>query len=204
MSMSRRTVPIAPDARTQRGVSLIEVLVTVLVLSIGILGISGLGAFGKRATFEAVQRSTASELAYALLEEMRGTKAAIATVYLVVGPLGRGSIDPEPMPACDVLGAGCTADEFAMHSLWAWERMLDSGLETAGGNDTGGLIDATACIDGPAGGVEGVYSVTVVWRGTTELTDPAVNACGAASGLYGANGEYRRMAVVQTYIDPDI
>lgn len=202
MLVSRR-IAIAHAAR-QRGVSLIEVLVTVLVLSIGILGISGLGAFGKRATFEAVQRSTASELAYALLEEMRGNKRAIPTVYLVVGDLGRGSLDPEPMPACNSVGANCTADDFAMHSLWAWERMLDSGMETAGGNDTGGLIDATACIDGPDDGSAGVYSVTIVWRGTTAITDPAVNDCGADSGLYGANGEYRRMVVVQTYIDPDI
>ena len=203
MPVSSRTMEITHAAR-QRGVSLIEVLVTVLVLSIGILGISGLGAFGKRATLEAVQRSTASELAYALLEEMRGNKGALATVYLVVGDLGRGAIDPEPVPACNSLGAGCSADEFAMHSLWAWERMLDSGMETAGGNDTGGLIDATACIDGPADGSAGVYSVTIVWRGTTAISDPAVNDCGAASGLYGAGGEYRRMAVVQTYIDPDI
>jgi type IV pilus assembly protein PilV len=204
MSVTPSSYPTPPDARAQRGISLVEVLVTVLVLSIGILGVSGLGAFGKRATFEAVQRSTASELAYALLEEMRGNKAAIATVYLAVGPLGRGSRGAEPMPACDVLGAGCTADQFAAHSLWAWERMLDSGWETAGGNDTGGLIEATACIDGPAGGGEGVYSVTIVWRGTTLISDPAVNACGAATGLYGGGGEFRRMAVVQTYIDPGL
>jgi type IV pilus assembly protein PilV len=204
MSVTRSSHFEPRYARAQHGISLVEVLVTVLVLSIGVLGVSGLGAFGKRATFEAVQRSTAAELAYALLEEMRANKAALTTVYLIAGELGRGSLGAEPATTCDSLGAGCTAAEFATHSLWAWERMLDSGWETAGGNDTGGLLDATACIAGPAGGGAGVYSVTIVWRGTTEMTDPAVNVCGAAGGLYGGAGEFRRMAVVQSYIDPTI
>jgi type IV pilus assembly protein PilV len=183
------------------GFSLIEVLVTLLVFSIGMLGVAGLGGVGKRATFDAVQRSTAAEIGYALLEEMRANNDALG-VYVAAGVLGRGSRASEPAPACDAVGAACTADELATHSLWAWEQMLDTGMEASGGVGTGGLVTPTACIAGPAGAVAGVYAVTVVWRGVTELTDPALNACGAATGLYGANGEFRRMAVVQTYIDP--
>ena len=186
---------------TERGFSLIEVLVTVLVFSIGMLGIAGLSTVGRRATFDTVQRSTAAELAYALLEEMRSNNDALG-VYVAAGVVGRGSRGSEPAPDCDAVGAACTADELATHGLWAWEQMLDTGFETAGGVGTGGLVTPTACIVGPAGGVAGNYTVTIVWRGVTALTDPALNACGAATGLYGANGEFRRMAVVQTYIDP--
>jgi type IV pilus assembly protein PilV len=187
--------------RRESGFSLIEVLVSTVVFSIGVLGVAGLGAVSKRATFESVQRGQASELAYALLEEMRANKAGIA-VYLAAGTLGHGSLGAEPAPDCDVVV--CTAAQFAAHSLWAWERMLDTGLESSGGASTGGLVEPSACIAGPAGGAAGDYVVAVVWRGVTELTDAGLTACGAGSGLYGAGDNMRRMVVVQSFIDPAI
>lgn len=191
-------------AGRQNGVSLVEVLITTLVFSVGILGISGLGAFAKRATYDTVQRSTAVELAYALFEEMRANKRAIAT-FTGAAVLGRGSRGAEPAPDCSAPGANCNAQEFAAHGLWAWEQMLDSGMEvSADGTSGGGLVTPTACIVGPPGSGAGVYTVTIVWRGVQELTDPAINACGAATGLYGVANEFRRMAVVRTFIDPTI
>jgi len=83
--------------RRQAGFSLIEVLVTTVVFSIGVLGVAGLGAFAKRATFESAQRSMASEMAYALLEEMRSNKGALGT-YLAAGTLRGASLGGEPAP----------------------------------------------------------------------------------------------------------
>lgn len=187
----------------QSGFSLVEILVTTVILGIGVLGVTGLTAYSKRAAFETVQRSTATELAFALLEDMRANSTAL-DVYVGAGTLGRGSRGAEPAPTCDTAGSPCTAAELAAHGLWAWEQMLDTGLESVDGAATGGLVQATACIDGPATGEAGTYSVTIAWRGVTELTDPAANTCGDGTGLYGANNEYRRMVVLQTYIDPSI
>lgn len=187
----------------QNGFSLIEVLTTTVVFSIGVLGISGLISFSKKASYEAVQRSTASEIAYGVLEEMRVNSEAIL-VYTAAGTVGGGSIGAEPSPHCDDPLNTCTPDQLASHGLWELEQMLDTGLETAGGAGTGGLVSPTACITGPAGGGAGDYTVTVVWRGVSEMTDPAGNACGAGTGLYGAGDAFRRIVVVQTYIDPTI
>jgi type IV pilus assembly protein PilV len=189
--------------RAEGGFSLIEILISTIVFSIGVLGVTGLGALSKRATFEAVQRATAAELAYALLEEMRSNKAAIG-MYLVAGTLGHGSLGAEPAPDCDVAGVDCSAIEFARHSLWVWELMLDTGMESSAGVGTGGLAEPSACITGPAGGVAGDYVVTVVWRGVTELTDSGLSACGAGTGLYGAGDNMRRMVIVRSFIDPNI
>jgi len=188
----------------QKGISLIEVLVTTVVLSIGVLGVAGLGAFAKRTTFEAVQRSVATEMGYALLEEMRMNKNALGT-YLAVGTLGGGSLGGEPAPDCDAPGADCTSAEFAAHSLWLWERQIDSGMESVAGNETGGLLSPSACLAGPAGGAAGVYTVTVVWRGISEATtDTGLTNCGDGSGLYGAGEEFRRVVIVQSYMDPTV
>lgn len=189
--------------RGQSGLSLIEVLVTTVVFSIGLLGVTGLNAVSQRASLEAVQRSVASELAYALLEDMRGNSVALPN-YVAAGDLGRGSRGAEPAPTCDDPVAPCTAQELAIHGLWEWEQSLDGALETAAGVATGGLLEPTACIVGPVAGGPGVYSVSIVWRGTSELTDAALNNCGAGTGLYGAGNTFRRMVVIQSYIDPAI
>ncbi|MDH3507547.1 MAG: hypothetical protein OEQ25_10450, partial [Gammaproteobacteria bacterium] len=164
---------------------------------------TGLNAISQRASFEAVQRSVASELAYALLEDLRGNSDALVD-YLAAGDLGRGSRGAEPAPTCDDPVAPCTAQQLAIHGLWEWEQALDGALETAAGVATGGLLAPTACIGGPVAGDAGVYSVTIVWRAGSELTDLALNNCGAGTGLYGAGNTFRRMVVIQSYIDPAI
>jgi type IV pilus assembly protein PilV len=189
--------------RKQRGFSLIEVLVTTVVFSIGVLGVSGLNAFSQRASFESVQRSTAAELGFSLMEEMRYNTAALND-YLAAGDLGGGSVGAEPAPGCDDPLVPCTATQLALHGLWAWEQQLDGGKEVLAGAGSGGLVSPTVCIAGPAGGLAGNYTVTLVWRGISELTDPAVNACGAGSGMYGATNGFRRMVVVQSFISPNI
>ena len=52
------------------GLSLIEILVTVVVLSIGLLGIAGMQAFGVRYSHDSYTRSQATMLANELIERM--------------------------------------------------------------------------------------------------------------------------------------
>jgi type IV pilus assembly protein PilV len=190
-----------PMQSRQRGLTLVEVMITVVVFSIGLLGVAGLHAFAKRATFEASQRSTASELAHTLLEEMRFNSGGLGN-FVAAGTLGGGTRAAPAVSCNDPLNA-CSAAQLATQSLWQWERMLDGGKETLAAADSGGLVDPTACVTGPPGGAAGTYAVTVVWRGVTELTDPAINGCGAGSGLYGSNDEFRRMVVLTSYISPN-
>jgi len=184
----------------QRGFSLIELLVALLVFSVGLLSIVGLQTISKRSNFESIQRTTAAQVAQGLLEDMRTNGDAIA-VYLEAGDIGQGSRGTEPAPKC-VPGAECSTVQKAAHDLWFWEQILDGNLETNGGNGTGGLILPTLCITGTADGVAGIYQVSVVWRGMASINNGINNTCGAASGDYGASDEFRRIVQVPTYIDP--
>ena len=185
----------------QRGFSLIEVLVTTVVFGIGVLGITSLNAVSKRSSYQSVQRSSAAQLSFALLEDMRSNTGALA-VYLAAGDLGRGSQGAEPTPTCDDPAVPCTAAQFASHNLWDWEQMLDGNLELSGGVGVGGLVTPTGCITGPAGGVTGIYSVTIAWLGSVQIASPAANNCG--TGLYGPGDVFRRTVVLRSYIDPSI
>ena len=61
-----------------RGFTLLEVLITLVVLVFGLLGLAGLMAKGQRASFEAFQRQQALSLAADIAERMR-SNSALAT-----------------------------------------------------------------------------------------------------------------------------
>ena len=63
----------------QTGLSLIEILVTVVVLSIGLLGIAGMQAFGMRYNNDSYVRSQAVSYANDLVERMRANPDAVNT-----------------------------------------------------------------------------------------------------------------------------
>lgn len=183
-----------------RGIGLIEVLVTVVVLSIGLLGIAALQVMSKQSNFEAVQRSTASMLANDMIERMRANVLALPTSVIITP----GSI-AEPSPKC-LFGDECTPAELLLHDQWEWEQVVRGASEKKGGTDTGGLVRPTVCITGPGGGVTGMYSVAIAWRGQTALSDPTVaNACGQGSGLYddslGNPDVQRRLLVLDAFIN---
>ena len=184
-----------------RGFSLIELLVTLVIFSVGLLSIAGLQTVSKQANYEALQRTTASQIAYGLLEDMRMNGDAIDT-YTAAGELGDGSIAAEPAPNCTMANP-CNSAQKAAHDLWVWEQAIDGNLETNAGAGTGGLLQPTLCINGPVGGGAGIYQVTITWRGTASLNSANADFCGSAGGKYGAGNEFRRIIQIPTFIDPN-
>jgi len=65
--------------RAQRGVTLIETLVALLVLSIGLLGVAGLQMTSLQNNRGAHMRSQASVLAYAIADRMRANRTVALT-----------------------------------------------------------------------------------------------------------------------------
>ncbi|NCF14741.1 MAG: type IV pilus modification protein PilV [Gammaproteobacteria bacterium] len=186
----------------QHGFSLIELLIALIVFSVGLLAVAGLQTVSKQANFEALQRTAASQIAYGLLEDMRVNGDAM-DVYLAAGEMGGGAQGGEPAPNCSS-GAECTSAQKAAHDLWFWEQMADGNLEMNGNAGAGGLVLPTLCVTGPVGGGAGIYTITIAWRGTASMTNGNASACGTAGGNYGAGNEFRRIMQVPTYIDPTI
>ena len=184
----------------QGGFSLIELLVALIVFSVGLLAVAGLQTVSKQSNFEALQRTSGSQIAHGLLEDMRVNGDAM-NVYLAAGEMGGGARGGGPAPNCK--GASvCNAAQKAAHDLWFWEQVLDGNLEMNGNTGAGGLVLPTLCINGPAGGVAGVYIVTIVWRGSASMSNGNASVCGTAGGNYGDNNEFRRIMQIPTYIDP--
>jgi type IV pilus assembly protein PilV len=183
----------------QSGFSLIEVMVSMLVISLGVLGMAGMQITAKRAGFEAVQRTSATSLATDLIERMRSNPEALSS-YVTTG-IGGGSIVSEPTPDCSDDGTnGCSFTELATHDLWEWEQAVDGASETREiEGDTvavGGLFDPTACIAVDGGSV----TISVVWEGYQGLSNPSSNACGAGLGKYGTDDAKRQLLSMTTFI----
>ncbi len=172
--------------RRHRGATLIEVLITALILAIGLLTTLGMQVRSKEGLYDATQRTLAANLAFDISERIRSNREARDNYYGTYG----GSQMPQQL--CSA-AAECTPAGLAAFDLYDWELMLDGLAEQMGGNATGGLVSPQGCIGGPAGGGQGLYTVSIAWRGVKPLSNPQNNDCGEASGLYGAANEYRRV-----------
>lgn len=186
-----------------QGFTLIEVLIAVVIFSIGLLAVASLQVVARKANYEAVQRTAASQLAQALLERMRAN-AIPAALETYVGPgervLGGGKMGA-PGNVCDDAANPCSVAQMALADLWEWEQLLDGAYETAGGAAVGGLVSPTACIRGEADGATGNYEIAIAWRSTSESTAAPADGCTRGDADYGTGGMFRRVITIQTYIN---
>lgn len=109
----------SPKKGTQRGVSLIEILIAVLVLAVGLLGVAALQANALKTNQSAVARSQAAMLAYLILDAMRANRDAAAS-----GAYNLGSLDN---PAC----TAPTASNLATSDQAYWLGKLKENLGDA-------------------------------------------------------------------------
>ena len=171
----------------QHGTSLIEVLVTLVILAFGLLGVAGLQAKMSLAEMESYQRSQAI-LALTEMTERMSANAAQATSYLNQGTIGNGDSQP----------SNCTALSGPTRDLCEWSNSLKGASELdPAAKKVGAMVGAVGCItqvqaSNPALGVctAGIYQVSVAWQGMNPTATPAL-ACG--QGTFGTNEAYRRV-----------
>lgn len=96
----------------QAGVSLIEVLVSTLILAIGLVGVAGMQALALHNNQEAQMRSHASALAYDLADRMRNNVAAA----------NAGLYDPSTASASSTCytSSGCAMGDMARDDMQRW------------------------------------------------------------------------------------
>ena len=192
-----------PNKLDQRGSSLIEVLVSMMVFSVALLGLANLQVVSKQNNHDAIQRVTATLLTKDIITKMQSNATALAQYVSATGTrtLGRTSIELEPAPNCQGEATPCSTAELAAHDLWQWEQAIDGTSETKNGASVGGMLLPTGCISGPSTGDAGIYTIAIAWRGKAKLRNSTASTCGEATGLYGETNEYRRVIVVRTFLD---
>lgn len=110
-----------------RGLSLIEVLVSMLVVSTGILSLAALSGVALRLGKTSEHRAVALLLANDIGERVRANLAAAQTgLYDQRPAYAQASRMPALQPCAD--GAACSAAELAVADLAEWQRALYQAL----------------------------------------------------------------------------
>ena len=103
--------------RRQKGVSIVEALVAVVILSVGMLGIAGLYLESIRANRTALSRTTSVQLVNDMADRIRANRGGLDEYELDAGAPPSGGED------CDA--AVCTPAELALFDKVRWyERSL--------------------------------------------------------------------------------
>ena len=159
-----------------RGASLIEVLVSIVIASIGLLALAGVNAASMRYTKMSQYRATATQLANDIGERIRANKGGPA-VAAIVGPpavaavaatgffngdydfatsfADQATIATLPTEQCDAAASNCTPAEIAALDLAQWRILVREQLP-----------DGSVYMARQAGAI--AMDLWVVWR------DPAV------------------------------
>ena len=116
--MSRRRSP-----PTQAGFSLIEILVAVLIVSVGVLGVAGLQLLSLQNNTSAMFRTQAFQSAYGIMDRARANPGEDYSI----------AMDDDPPAAEDCTAADCSPSEMRDYDQASWLAELAATLPEGDG-----------------------------------------------------------------------
>lgn len=159
MLVAEIKIPARSTAPLEHGSSLIEVLVSLLIIGIGMLGVASLQVYSLSSVKVANVHAQASTLTENLAERMRSNPVGIAAGDFLEITIDTSDTAPDaPTNLCRSSDDLCTAAEFTAADLWHWEMMarllLPSGTEIS--------VDC----NGGAGScnADGTYLISMAWE----------------------------------------
>jgi type IV pilus assembly protein PilV len=120
------------SARMQSGTTLIEVLVTILVLSVGLLGLAALQGLSLQSGQSAYYRTQATNVAYEVADFMRVNRSAYAPeggpCSVPANDFGWNGFVAEQFPAgsLQIEMVNCDAGEIRVTVTWDEQRLEDA------------------------------------------------------------------------------
>lgn len=198
-SLARMTV--RRGAARQFGFSMIEILVSLLIIVVGLLGLIGLQVRMQQAELESYQRAQALVLLNDMVDRIRAHHITAACFsFSAADGTGWLGTNATATPACAVSNANDNA--MAVAAMNEWNSLLLGAAESKGGVSVGAMLGARGCVfydpttalldpTGVAIPGTGLFTVSIAWQGTVDTFAPTVNC---ANGQY-SGGEVRRRLV---------
>lgn len=187
MLTGHRTPRPRAGARRVRGAALLEVMVSILITSFGLLALAGLQTKMNAALLESYQRAQALTLLEDMTQRIQANQSMSAN-YVVASV---GTADTQP--------ADCsTLADRALIDRCEWSNALKGASEiaTVGNDKLGAMVGARGCVEqlqapNAASGIclPAIYRVTVAWQGFNATVVPAVS-CGV--NQYGLDDSLRK------------
>jgi len=170
----------------QHGTTLLEVLITIVILAFGLLGLAGLQGKVQAVELESYQRAQALLVLSDMTERISANRSQAAS-YVSASEIGTGDAQPA---SCISIAIGPSRD------ICEWSNSLKGAGEQKSSANVGTMLGGRGCITqvqapNPATGfcTPGIYRVTVAWQG---VHPTAISPVTCGQGEYGANDAYRR------------
>ena len=143
------------------GFSLVELLVAIMVLTIGLLGLAALQIAGVRSNQTAYYRSIATQLAYDMADRMRANPVGVTDGVYNQGKAGSN------LTQCET--GSCTPDVLAGYDLKQWAFALKNNLPDGRGavcsiTSTPTIGDSSSPGAGCASAPGSTYAVYIWWN----------------------------------------
>lgn len=131
-------------SQSQSGMSMIEILITIVISAVGLLGLAGMQMVSLKNVNNTQFRTLATIYAYDMAERMRSNRAG-------VDANGYDAIDgTETDPGC----TPCSAAQIAQADAYQWNQLLKASVENGGFTDGAvGTITANGAL----------HDITVSW-----------------------------------------
>ena len=163
----------------QAGFSLLEVLVALLVLTIGLLGLAGMQVTAQQAELESYQRAQALVLMNDIVDRINTNRKAVAcyaiTTSSTAGTPYLGLVDAGHYStgsySCPSLATNPNAVTRAGLDLQLIDEMMQGASEAKAGSSVGAMLGARACIGFDS--TTQAYTVAIAWQGLTQTFSPA-------------------------------
>ncbi|NMG45796.1 type IV pilus modification protein PilV [Aromatoleum toluvorans] len=180
----------------QGGFSLLEVLVSIVILAIGLLGLAGLQTKANEVEMEAYQRSVALMLVQDMADRVTaGRKYVDDFKGVSLAAYGVG----------DTQAATCALTGDAAAQLCAWSNAMKGAAEKMGSTGIGAPIGMRGCLISVSPTTEdalGEFFVVGVWQGVMPTASPPANTPGAQCAADVDFGTGLRRAVVTRVLVP--
>jgi type IV pilus assembly protein PilV len=161
--------------KAERGVTLLEVLIAILIISFGMLGMAGMQSVGMKFNLGAAQRTAATLLANDMADRMRANAAGVTA-----GSYNSLFSGGTAVANCGNV-TGCTTAELAQNDMYEWNQAIQAVLPGGQGfvclddspaDGTGyASLSAAGCPSVPP--TNSAYVIKIWWDEERSVANPA-------------------------------
>lgn len=149
----------------QAGFTLVEILVSLLILSVGMLGMAGIQVSGLRNSATSTYRTDATQLSYDIADFMRANKMAVSSNDFATISYAYSDTLTDPQKSClqattTATVSSCTASEMALVNVYDWVSRARQKLPNASVSVQCNDLDTTdtdTCTD------NSTHAITLTW-----------------------------------------
>lgn len=185
-----------------QGFSLLEILITLVITLVGLLGIAALQIKAQTLELESYQRAQALIILSDIVDKININRETVDCFIITTNTtsgtpyIGNGGTNHIGTPTCTASTSSYNTQ--AVAALNEIDDILEGSAESLAGSDVGAMIGARACISydstteisGNAG--TGLYTIAISWQGLGDSFTPTINC---ANNEYGDETKRRTVAV---------